>query len=109
MHFALDAGTVHHSHHIFHGLASFSRNLGDGVGNLFFTGEAEIRGDVGIVDYFFSICFTTWEAAAPSLRPCQRVEDLLHLRVRFNMKLLGCDGQSDTEEEADTSQRSHTT
>jgi hypothetical protein len=100
---------VHDGYHVFHSLARLSRDLSDGIGHWFLARKTKIRWNIWIMDNLFCVCFAPGEAAAPSLGTCQGMEDFLHLGIRFNMKLLGCYGQSDTKEKADTSKGGHTT
>jgi hypothetical protein len=61
------------------------------------------------MDNRFRISFTSRKTAAAALSPGQGMEHLFHFRVGFDMKLVGCHGQSDTEKEADAPQQGHTT
>jgi hypothetical protein len=99
---------VNNGKHVLHSLARLARDLCDSIGHWFLTRKTKIRRNLWIMDNLFCVCFAPGEAAASSLGTGQGVEDFLHLGIRFNMKLLGCHGQSDTKEEADTSKGGHT-
>jgi hypothetical protein len=95
---------MNHRHQIFYGPAGLPGNFGNLIGHFFLAGKAKGWWNVRIVDNRFSICFTPWEAAAPSLGARQGVEHFFHLGIRFNMKLLRRHGQADAEKQPDARQ-----
>ena len=89
---------MHNRYHVFHGAYGLAGDFCHGIGHVLLAGKTKIWWNIRIVDNFFCVCFTPWEAAATSLGPGQGMEDFLHLGVRFNVKLVSRQGQADTKE-----------
>jgi hypothetical protein len=105
---SLDPGTAHHRYQRFHGPRRLSRDFGYGIGDLLLTGKTQVWWNIGLVDHGFGVCFTPWEAAATSLSSCQGLHHFFNLRVDFNRKLMGSQGQANTKKQADASQNGQT-
>jgi len=86
---AFGSGTAHGGDPILDGRKFFAgqdRNL---LRHLGFSGKAECRGDIRVIDHCFGICFASREAAAASLGPGQDLQDLFDLRIGLHREFVG--------------------
>ena len=97
------SGAVHHGHGTLDGSQLLAGDLGHSLSHGRFPGETQCRGNSRVGDHRFGIGFAPGVAAPASLGAGKDFQDFFHFRVGFDGKFLGCKGQPNAEEEADTS------